>query len=175
MVIWLYGLSGSGKTTIARALASVLAERGSRNVVLDGDVLREGLNEDLGFSAQDRMENMRRTAHVARLFSRAGIVAIVSAITPYEKMRERARAIIGTEGLIEVFVDCHLEECERRDVKGLYKKARLGEIAAFTGVSDPFERPERTDLVVRTAEVSCEEAVERVAAAFAARRSEGHT
>src|SRR6266566_1196668 len=148
MTIWLTGLPSAGKSTIARRLAIVLQGMGRRVIVLDGDEVRERLNKGLGFSKEDRDENVRRIAYVARLLTEAGAVVIVAAISPYRSARDAARAEIGR--FAEIHVSCPVEECIRRDVKGLYKKALAGEIAHFTGVSDPYEPPLRPDVVVRT-------------------------
>lgn len=148
--VWLTGLSGSGKSTIAGELTRLLIERGSATYTLDGDNLRHGLNGDLGFSAEARDENVRRVAEVARLFADAGVVAIVPVISPYRAGRDRARALHEAAGLpfFEVFVDAPIGVCEQRDPKGLYAKARAGEITGFTGVDDPYEPPEHADLVI---------------------------
>lgn len=150
-VIWLTGLSGSGKTTIARLLEKKLFEAGVFCQVLDGDNIRTGLNSNLGFSAEDRQENIRRIAEVAKLYLNSGVVTICSFISPLRQMRNTARNIIGDEDFVEVFVDTPLDVCEERDVKGLYKKARKGEIEEFTGVSAPYEAPENPALVLHTA------------------------
>jgi bifunctional enzyme CysN/CysC len=146
--VWLTGLSGSGKSTIAAALEHLLVAGGVLAYMLDGDNLRHGLNGDLGFGAEDRAENVRRAGEVARLFADAGVVAIVPLISPYAADRDRARRIHEESGLrfVEVFVDTPLEECERRDPKGLYVKARAGELPGFTGIDDPYEPPTRPDL-----------------------------
>jgi adenylylsulfate kinase len=149
IVIWLTGLSGAGKSTIAGALNHELTKAGVASVVLDGDEIRSGLNSDLGFSAEDRLENVRRIAHVARLVASWSRVVIVAAITPSRAMRELARSIVG-EGFREVFVNTPIAICEARDPKGLYQKARSGELKAFTGVSDIYERPTSPDLVLCT-------------------------
>jgi adenylylsulfate kinase len=149
IVIWLTGLSGAGKSTIAVALNRELTKVGVASVVLDGDEIRSGLNSDLGFSAEDRLENVRRLAHVARLAASWNRIVIVAAITPSQAMRERARSIVG-EGFREVFVDTPIAVCEARDPKGLYQKARSGALKAFTGVSDTYERPASPDLVLCT-------------------------
>lgn len=143
VTVWLTGLSGSGKSSVAVELERQLIEAGRPAYLLDGDNLRQGLNGDLGFSAQDRDENVRRVGHVARLMCDAGIVAIVPLISPYRAARDFARALHGAADLqfIEVFVDTPLEECERRDPKGLYAKARAGEITGMTGIDDPYEAP----------------------------------
>jgi adenylylsulfate kinase len=162
-VVWLCGLSASGKTTIANSLEKRLFEMGNRTYVLDGDILRLGLNSGLGFSATDRLENVRRVAQVAKLMADAGLIVIVSLITPYEEQRKMIREILKGERLLEVFVKCDLETCEQRDPKGLYKKARAGEIPHFTGISDPFEEPLNADLVVDTASLDVNECVVTIA------------
>ena len=149
VTIWLTGLPSAGKSTIARRLAIVLQGMGRRVIVLDGDEVRERLNKGLGFSREDRDENVRRIAYVARLLTEAGAMAIVAAISPYRAARAAARAEIGR--FAEIHVNCPLEECIRRDVKGLYRKALAGQIEHFTGVSDPYEPPLRPELVVETA------------------------
>lgn len=148
--VWLTGLSGSGKSTVAVALLARLTELGVPAYSLDGDNLRHGLNGDLGFTAADREENIRRVGEVARLFADAGLVAVVPVISPYRAGREHARRVHDDIGLpfVEVFVDTPIEVCEARDVKGLYAKARAGELTGFTGVDDPYEAPEAADLVV---------------------------
>ena len=149
-VVWMTGLSGSGKSTIAIGLERRLHEQGIFTQVLDGDNVRTGINNNLGFSEADRTENIRRIAEVAKLFAGSGVVTICCFVSPTLAIREQARAIIGAEDFIEVFVDTPLEECERRDVKGLYAKARAGEVKAFTGISAPFEAPERPDVRLET-------------------------
>jgi bifunctional enzyme CysN/CysC len=150
--VWFTGLSGSGKSTVSRALAATLAELGERVFPLDGDDLREGLNADLGFTAEDRAENVRRVAEVALLFSRAAHLTLVTVISPYAAGRRHARERHVASGVafVEVHVATPLEVCEGRDPKGLYRRARAGEIQAFTGVSDPYEVPEAPDLVLVT-------------------------
>ena len=149
--VWFTGLSGSGKSTIANELERLLVGSGQPAYVLDGDNLRHGLNADLGFTAADRDENVRRVAEVARLFADAGLVALVPLISPYRHARERARRAHEVAGLcfVEVFVDTPIEMCEARDPKGLYRKARAGEITGFTGIDDPYEAPTDPELVLR--------------------------
>jgi bifunctional enzyme CysN/CysC len=146
--VWFTGLSGSGKSSVAVEVERALIARGRPAYLLDGDNVRHGLNADLGFSAADRTENIRRVGEVARLFADAGVVALVPVISPYRSDRDRARAIHEAVGLrfVEVFVDTPLAVCEQRDPKGLYAKARAGQITGFTGVDDPYEAPERPDL-----------------------------
>lgn len=149
-VLWFTGLSGSGKSTVAHELEKQLVDRGQAAYVLDGDNIRHGLNKDLGFSEEDRVENLRRIAEVAKLISDCGIICISAFISPYKSVRQTARETIGDEHFKEVFISTPLEECERRDVKGLYAKARAGIISGFTGIDDPFEPPERPDISVDT-------------------------
>jgi adenylylsulfate kinase len=149
-VFWFTGLSGSGKSTLALALEKALFAEGFHVVVLDGDTIRTGINNNLGFSSDDRMENIRRIAEVAKLFVQGGIICLVSFISPTRAMRDMARNIIGTADFHDIFVDTPLEVCEARDVKGLYRRARAGEIAAFTGVSAPYEPPVDPFLHLRT-------------------------
>jgi bifunctional enzyme CysN/CysC len=163
-VVWLTGLSGSGKSTISRALERELFRMGMHVYVLDGDNVRHGLNSNLGFSPEDREENIRRVAEVAKLLSDAGVIAITAFISPYRRDRRRAREIALESGgeFIEVFVDAPLEVCERRDAKGLYKRARAGEIREFTGISAPYEAPADPELTVRTDEMQLEQCVARI-------------
>jgi len=162
LVIWFTGLSGSGKSTIASGVEKELVARKIAEYWLDGDSLRCGLNSDLGFSEQDRNENIRRFAEVAALFKDAGIIVLVSAISPFKEMRDFARIKVGGSGLIEVYVKAELTTCVKRDTKGLYKKARTGEIANFTGISSPYEEPENPDLVIDTDALTIEESVRLV-------------
>ncbi len=149
-VVWLTGLSGSGKSTLAYALERALVSGGHAAFVLDGDNLRHGLNSDLGFSPADRDENIRRVGEVAALFAEAGVIAIAAFISPYQAGREHARQAVGTDRFIEVYLDVPVEVCEQRDPKGLYKRARAGEIKEFTGISAPYERPESPELALDT-------------------------
>lgn len=160
MVIWLYGLSGSGKSTLANALERRLHAQGLATVLLDGDNVRTGLNKGLGFSDEDRQENIRRIAEVSKLFLRAGVVVINAFITPRNDLRKMAREVIGSGDLVEVYVKCSFDECERRDVKGLYAKAKDGGVAHFTGAASAFEEPDAADLVIDTADQSQEESLE---------------
>jgi adenylyl-sulfate kinase len=169
--VWFTGLSGSGKSTIASAVAVELTRRGVLVYTLDGDNLRHGLNGDLGFSRDDRVENVRRVAEVARLFADAGAVALVPVISPYLAGREAARALHVAAGLdfVEVFVDAPLEVCETRDPKGLYAKARAGELTGFTGIDDPYERPASPEVVVPASSMAPEDAAAAVIAVLEAK------
>ncbi|WP_417885253.1 adenylyl-sulfate kinase [Zunongwangia sp.] len=157
-VIWFSGLSGSGKSTLANLLENKLFQDGFHTFVLDGDNIRMGLSQDLSFSLEDRKENLRRIAEVAQLFLKSGIIVLAAFITPKQKDRKLIKSILG-ESLINIFVDTPLEVCEKRDVKGLYKKARAGEIANFTGVSCTFETPTHPDLTIKTEEESIKESI----------------
>ncbi len=167
LTVWFTGLSGSGKSTIAIALERELSARGILCRILDGDNIRSGINANLGFSPDDRRENIRRIAQVCRLFTETGIVTLAAFVSPQRELRDMARRIIGDEDFIEVYVSTPLSECERRDVKGLYAKARRGEIAEFTGISAPFEAPEHADLTLDTAQLRVAESVERILAVIA--------
>jgi adenylylsulfate kinase len=162
--VWLTGLSGSGKSTIAVDLEKRLCERGVRTYILDGDNIRHGLNKNLGFSPEDRTENIRRIGEVAKLFTDAGMVAITAFISPYRADRDQVRALMKAGDFVEVFVECPVEVCEQRDVKGLYKKARAGEIKEFTGISAPYEAPEKAELTIHTAGQSVDESVRQIVA-----------
>jgi adenylylsulfate kinase len=162
-VIWFTGLSASGKSTLAHAVENALFERGCRTYVLDGDNIRHGLNKDLGFSPEDREENIRRIGEVAHLFADAGVIAMTAFISPYRADRDKARQIAG-DSFIEIYVKCDLDVCEERDPKGLYKKARAGQIPEFTGISAPYEEPDRPELVVDTSHETLEESAARVLA-----------
>jgi len=159
VTIWLTGLSGSGKSTIAVAAERELVERGRAAYVLDGDNIRHGLNKNLGFSPEDRTENIRRIGEVAKLFTDAGVIALTSFISPYRADRDAVRAIMEPGDFVEVLVDASVETCESRDVKGLYQKARAGEIPEFTGISAPYEEPDKPELVLDTNAQSVEESV----------------
>ena len=166
IVLWFTGLSGSGKSTIARALEKHLYEQGKLVKVLDGDNIRIGLNNNLSFSADDRKENIRRIAEVAKLFLDTGIITICSFISPTEESRAIARNIIGDQDFKLIFINTSLEECEKRDVKGLYKKARNGEIKGFTGIDDPFEAPKNPDLELNTTSTVIEDNIEKLMSLF---------
>lgn len=159
-VVWLTGLSGSGKTTLAAALERKLLEKGRFAQVLDGDNIRNGLNKNLGFSLEDRQENIRRVAELARLYCHSGIIPICTFISPTREIRQFARDIIGAEDFLEVYVNAPLQVCESRDVKGLYQKARRGDIKDFTGIDSPYEPPLQADLELNTAELTVGQAVE---------------
>jgi adenylylsulfate kinase len=159
VTIWLTGLSGSGKSTVAVAAEAALVQRGRLAYVLDGDNIRHGLNANLGFSPEDRSENIRRIGEVAKLFTDSGVIVLTSFISPYRADRDNVRANLADGDFIEVLVDASLETCESRDVKGLYQKARAGEIPEFTGISAPYEAPEKPELVLDTNTQSVEESV----------------
>lgn len=161
VVLWFTGLSGAGKSTIASNLEEVLRTRGKLTYVLDGDNLRHGLNKDLSFSTEDRKENIRRVSEVCKLFQDAGIITLTSFISPLREDREMAREIIG-ESFIEIFIKCPLDICEERDPKGLYKKARKGEIKNFTGIDSDYEEPKNPEIVLNTFEESINKSIERV-------------
>jgi adenylylsulfate kinase len=160
--VWLTGLSGSGKSTIAVQLEKHLLERGVRTYILDGDNIRHGLNKNLGFSPEDRTENIRRIGEVAKLFTEAGLVTLTAFISPYRADRDQVRSIMQEGDFVEVFVDCPVEVCEERDVKGLYKKARAGEIKEFTGISAPYEAPAKPELTILTAGQSVEASAQQI-------------
>ncbi|CAD6509665.1 adenylyl-sulfate kinase [Paraburkholderia metrosideri] len=162
-VVWMTGLSGAGKSTLADALHRRLTKEGRASIVLDGDVLRRGLNADLGFTAEDRTENLRRVAHVAALFMQQGFIAIAAVISPEHQHRRAARDIVGN-GFVEVFVNTPLEVCEARDVKGLYARARRGEIPHFTGISGAYDTPVEPDVVIETACMSVDQSVDQLIA-----------
>ncbi|KZB62777.1 MULTISPECIES: sulfate adenylyltransferase subunit CysN [Thalassospira] len=164
VVLWFTGLSGAGKSTVANLVEKKLHALGKHTYTLDGDNVRHGLNKDLGFTDADRVENIRRVGETAKLFVDAGVITLVSFISPFKSERQLARSLVEKDEFIEVFIDTPLEVCEQRDVKGLYKKARAGEIANFTGISSPYERPENAEIVVNTADQSAEEAAEQIVA-----------
>lgn len=167
--VWLTGLSGSGKSTLAFALEKALIEQGRPAYVLDGDNIRHGLNRDLGFSAADRSENIRRIAEVARLFNDAGLIVIAAFISPYRQDRATAREIIGPGRFFETYLCAGLEVCEQRDPKGLYKQARAGRIPEFTGISAPYEAPDSPELALDTGRFTVAESVQAILAALAPR------
>jgi bifunctional enzyme CysN/CysC len=160
-VIWLTGLSGAGKSTIADALEQALHHQGKRTYILDGDNIRQGLNRDLGFTDADRVQNILRIAEVAKLMMDAGLIVITALISPFKAERQMAKELIGEENFVEVFVDTPLEVCEQRDPKGLYKKARSGQIPNMTGMNSPYERPEAPNIVITTT-VELEQTVNRI-------------
>ena len=161
-VLWFTGLSGSGKSTVANAVESMLYDNGCVTFVLDGDNVRHGLNKDLGFSPEDRTENIRRIGEVAKLFADAGILVCTAFISPYIKDRDAVRELCAGGEFIEIMVDCPLDECEKRDPKGLYKKARAGVIPEFTGISAPYETPEHPEITVNTGDQTIEESALQV-------------
>lgn len=158
-ILWFTGLSGAGKSTIANLVEKKLNGAGKLTYLLDGDNVRQGLNSDLGFSIKDRKENIRRITEVSKLFLDAGIITLTCFISPFNEEREKLRKAFGSD-FVEIFVDCPLEVCESRDVKGLYKKARLGEIKEFTGISSPYERPENPEITVNTHIMTSEQCAE---------------
>ena len=162
LVLWFTGLSGSGKSTLANALNEYLHSKGLSTFVLDGDNIRHGLCKDLGFSDEDRMENIRRIGEVANLFMNAGIITITAFVSPFKKDREKVRKIIGSTDFIEIYCAANLDVCEARDTKGLYKKARLGEIKEFTGISSPYEIPLDPDITVETGTMGLTDSVKQI-------------
>lgn len=161
-LLWFTGLSGSGKSTIANIVEQELFKMGIHTYTLDGDNIRKGINNDLTFSPEDRTENIRRIAEVANLMIDAGLVTLAAFVSPYKKDRENIKSIVKDVNFVEIYVNTSVEECERRDVKGLYKKARAGEIKNMTGISAPYEAPENPDIEIKTEEVSIERAVEKI-------------
>jgi bifunctional enzyme CysN/CysC len=164
VVLWFTGLSGAGKSTIANLVEKKLHAMGRHSYLLDGDNLRHGLNKDLGFTEADRVENIRRVAEVARLMIDAGLIVLTAFISPFRAERDMARSLVGTDEFLEIYVDTPLAVAETRDVKGLYRKARRGELSNFTGIDSPYEAPESPELVVNTVECSAEEAADAVIA-----------
>tara|TARA_Y100000768_G_scaffold387427_2_gene378668 strand:+ start:319 stop:915 length:597 start_codon:yes stop_codon:yes gene_type:complete len=158
--LWLTGLSGSGKTTIAKTISKKLHKKGIITQVLDGDNIRIGINNNLSFSEEDRLENIRRTSEIGKLFVESGIVTICCLVSPTKKMREKAKSIIGASDFYEIYIATNLPECKKRDTKGLYEKAIRGEINNFTGISAPYEKPNSPNLVVPTENISIEESSE---------------
>ncbi|MEJ6685947.1 MAG: adenylyl-sulfate kinase [Crocinitomicaceae bacterium] len=160
LALWFTGLSGSGKSTLANALHKKLFDEGMSSVVLDGDNTRLGINKDLTFSNEDRIENIRRVAEITKLFVQTGHVVITAFISPFKANRTAAKEIISDNDFIEVFIDSSIEKCEERDVKGLYRKARAGEIKDFTGISSPYETPKNADIILNTNDLSISESIE---------------
>ncbi len=172
IIVWFTGLSASGKSTLAHAVEKELHERGIRTVVLDGDNVRHGLCEDLGFTEDDRSENLRRIGQVAKLFIEAGVVVLAAFISPFEQDRSRVRLMLDRpEDLLEVYCKCPVEVCESRDQKGLYKRARKGKIADFTGISSPYEPPKNADMTIDTSKLSVSESVWQIIKALEKRVS----
>jgi len=161
-LIWFTGLSGSGKSTIANALEVALHERGIKTYTLDGDNIRKGINKDLDFSPESRTENIRRIAEISNLFIDSGIVVLSAFVSPYKKDRISIKNTVGNSNFVEVFINTSIKECERRDVKGLYEKARQGLIKDFTGISAPYEKPDNPDVEIKTEELSIDKAVEKI-------------
>ena len=162
-VLWFTGLSGSGKSTIANAFSSYLYEQGISEYVLDGDNIRHGLNKDLGFSDEDRAENIRRIGEVAKLFVDSGTIVTTAFISPFRSDRNQVRSLFDEGEFVEIFIDCPIDECERRDPKQLYAKARRGEIKDFTGIDSPYENPLEPELTIQSHKVTIEEAVKEIA------------
>lgn len=160
LLIWFTGLSGSGKSTLAIQLEAALYEAGYKTYLLDGDNMRSGLNKDLSFTDEGRVENIRRIGEVSKLFLDAGYIVLSAFISPFQSDRDQVKNIVGKESYLQVFVDCPIEICEQRDVKGLYKKARAGLIENFTGIDSPYERPDHADVVLRTDQVSVGESID---------------
>lgn len=161
-LMWFTGLSGSGKSTIANVVEQRLQEQGIKTYTLDGDNIRKGINNDLSFSPEDRTENIRRIAEVAHLMVDAGLVVLAAFVSPYKKDRDNIKSIVKDVNFVEIFIKTSVEECERRDVKGLYKKARAGEIKNMTGISAPYEAPENPDIEIKTEKETIEQAVEKI-------------
>ena len=161
-LMWFTGLSGSGKSTIANLVELELHKKGIKTYVLDGDNIRKGINKDLTFAPEDRTENIRRIAEIANLMVEAGNVVLAAFVSPYKKDRENVKNILKNSNFVEIYVNTSVEECEKRDVKGLYKKARAGEIKNMTGISAPYEAPEQPDIEIKTEEVSVKEAVNKI-------------
>lgn len=162
VLIWFTGLSGAGKSTLAHAVEEKLHQLGIRTFVFDGDNVRHGLCSDLGFSAEHRVENIRRIGEMAKLFLDAGVITLAAFISPFRKDRERVRSLVPQGDFLEIYCKCDLEVCESRDVKGIYKRARSGMIKDFTGISSPYEEPENPELVIETNKLSLEDSVEKV-------------
>ena len=162
VILWFTGLSGSGKSTLAHAVEECLYRRGCRSFVLDGDNVRHGLCGDLGFSAHDRQENIRRIGEVAKLFMEAGTIVLTAFISPYRMDRRRVREMVPDADFIEIYCDAPIDVCEARDVKGIYKKARAGQIAEFTGISSPYEAPDGPEIIVETGRTGLEDCVIRI-------------
>lgn len=162
VILWFTGLSGAGKSTLAHAVEKALFDIGCRTIVIDGDNVRHGLCSDLGFSNQDRQENVRRVGELSKLFIEAGIITLTAFISPFQADRNRVRNLVNDDEFIEIYCNTHLQTCEQRDIKGLYAKARRGEIADFTGISSPYEPPVNPEIIVNTGSDSLEECVKTI-------------
>jgi len=162
VVLWFTGFSGSGKSTLAHAIEEQLHQQGCKTFVLDGDNIRHGLSSGLTFSEKDRKENLRRIGEVSKLFVEAGVIVLTAFISPFREDRERVRSLMPHGDFLEVYVDCPIEVCEERDVKGLYRRARAGEVKEFTGISSPYEPPEKPELTVNTEQETLEESVQKI-------------
>ena len=169
LILWFTGLSGSGKSTLANALESRLHTQGCATIVLDGDNVRHGLCGDLGFSDEDRVENIRRIGEMSKLFVDAGVITLTAFISPFSSDRDRVRKLVDEGDFIEIYCRCSLETCEDRDVKGMYKKARRGEISDFTGISSPYEEPEQAEIITDTDAHSIEDCVDQIIAVLESR------
>ena len=161
-LLWFTGLSGSGKSTLANLVEVALHNKGLSTYILDGDNIRKGINKDLNFAPEDRTENIRRIAEISNLMLDAGVLTLAAFVSPYIKDREEVKQIVGADNFIEIYVNTSLEECERRDVKGLYKKARAGEIKNMTGISSPYEKPQNPNIEIKTRQESLEESVTKI-------------
>lgn len=160
-LLWFTGLSGSGKSTVANSVAAELNAKSKLTYLLDGDNIRHGVNSDLGFSIEDRTENIRRIGEIGKLFVDAGIITLACFISPLIEERQKVRELLG-EDFIEIFIDCPIEECEKRDPKNLYKKARVGEIKEFTGITSPYEKPQNPEIIVNTSELAIKECTDKI-------------
>lgn len=170
VLLWFTGLSGAGKSTLAHATEERLHQMGCRTFVFDGDNVRHGLCSDLGFSSEERVENIRRIGEMTKLFLEAGVIPLAAFISPFRRDRERVRSLVPKGDFVEIYCKCDLEVCESRDVKGIYKRARAGEIKDFTGISSPYEEPENPELIIETNKLSLDESVEKVLGLLRERR-----
>lgn len=170
VVLWFTGLSGAGKSTLAHAVEEELHQRACRTFVLDGDNVRHGLCGDLGFEETDRQENIRRVGEIAKLFVESGVIVLTAFISPFQDDRNRVRSMFSPNDFIEIFCDCSIEVCEERDVKGIYKRARKGEIKQFTGIDSPYEKPDNPELTIQTSQLSLEDSVTEIISMLVTRK-----